>query len=207
LEGGYRLEVATPLVVKNGMFHACLVAPGCCSESPVGVTLTVRGIDPHYHATAATVPIDFHVAPTSFVACWWQYIAAGIGAFVLFIIVTGFVRPRDFASEDVIRLAKTEPALSRATGRRLRDLPGGKRGFYRNARVAFDGGGNAVRGTSGASVILRAAKGEPQVAIQGGLEEKDPRTRKFQPVDRSKGPIYLRRGVVYKSGEFVFRLG
>lgn len=207
LGDGYRLEVASPLVVKNGKFHACLVAPGCCAESPVGATLTVRGIDPHYHPTAAAVPIEVHVAPTSFLTCWWQYIAAAVGAIVLIIILNGFVRPRDFASEDVIRLAKTEPALSRATGRRLRDLPGGKRGFYRNARVAFDGGGNAVRATSGASVILRAAKGEPQVTIQGGLEEKDPRTRKFCAVDLSKGPIYLRRGVVYKSGEFVFRLG
>ncbi|MBL0216070.1 MAG: hypothetical protein IPQ07_19585 [Myxococcales bacterium] len=45
------------------------------------------------------------------------------------------------------------------------------------------------------------------MTITGGLEEKDPRTRKFQPVDSSKGPIYLRRGIVYKSGEFVFRLG
>lgn len=207
LDGGYHLEVATPLVVTAGKFRACLVAPGCCADMPAGVTLTVRGIDSHYHPTAATVPLEGHVSPTTFFACWWPYIAAGIGAIVFAIIVAGFVRPRDFASEDVIRLAKTEPALSRATGRRLRDLPGGKRGFYRNARVAFDGGGNAVRATSGAAVVLRAAKGEPQVAIQGGLEEKDPRTRKFQPVDLAKGPIYLRRGVVYKSGEFVFRLG
>lgn len=207
LGNGYELDVAHPVVVKDGKFSACLVAPGCCSEPPKGATLMVRGIDPHYHPTAVKVPMAYQVAPTPFLACWWPYIAGAIGSVMLLIIVIGFVRPRDFDKEDVIRLAKTEQALTRAGGRRLRDLPGGKRGFYRNARVAFDGGGNAVRATSGVSVVLRAAKGDPQVTITGGLEEKDPRTRKFQPVDSSKGPIYLRRGIVYKSGEFVFRLG
>lgn len=207
LSGGYELRVDHPLTVKNNKFQACLVAPGCCSASPTGVTVTLRGVDPHYHPQAVKVPAKFEVAPTPFLTCWWPYIAAAIGTIIFIIIVVGFVKPRDFDKEDVIRLAKTEQALTRAGGRRLRDLPGGKRGFYRNARVAFDGGGNAVRATSGVSFILRAAKGDPQVTIVGGLEEKDPRTRKFQPVDLSKGPIYLRRGIVYKSGEFVFRLG
>lgn len=54
--------------------------------------------------------------------------------------------------------------------------------------------------------MLRAAKGDPQV-IARGMEEKDPRTRKFQPVDSSKGPGYLRRGVIYRIGEFFFRIG
>lgn len=207
LGNGYELEVAHPVVVKNGTFSACLVAPGCCAEPPKGATLMVRGVDPHYHPTAAKVTMTYQVAPTPFLTCWWPYIAAAIGTVMFVIIVIGFVRPRDFDKEDVIRLAKTEQALTRAGGRRLRDLPGGKRGFYRNARVAFDGAGNAVRATTGVSMILRAAKGDPQVTITGGLEEKDPRTRKFQPVDSSKGPIYLRRGIVYKSGEFMFRLG
>lgn len=207
LSGGFGLEVEQPLVVKDNKFEACLVAPGCCGEAPKGATLTVRGIDPHYHPQAVKVPMSYAVAPTPFLTCWWPYIAAAIGTIIFIIIVMGFVRPRDFDKEDVIRLAKTEQALTRAGGRRLRDLPGGKRGFYRDARVAFDGGGNAVRATSGVSIVLKAAKGDPQVTINGGLEEKDPRTRKFQPVDLSKGPIYLRRGIVYKSGEFVFRLG
>ena len=189
------------------MVHACLVAPGCCTKAPPGATITLRGIDPHYHPTAIKVPLGFDVRPTPLLTCWWPYIAAGIGAILVVFVVIGFVRPRDFDREDVIRLAKTEQSLTRAGGRRLRDLPGGKRGFYRHARVAFDGGGNAVRSTTGVSLILRAARGDPSVTVVGGLEEKDPRTRKFQPVDLSKGPIYLRRGIVYKSGEFVFRLG
>ena len=207
IPGGFELDVPSPLVVKDNKFEACLVAPGCCDESPTGMTATVRGVDPHYHPQAVKVPVTFHVAATPFLTCWWPYIAAAIGTIIFIIIVLGFIRPRDFDKEDMIRLAKTEQALTRAGGRRLRELPGGKRGFYRNARVAFDGGGNAVRATSGVSLILRAAKGDPQVSVMGSLEEKDPRTRKFQPVDLSKGPIYLRRGIVYKLGEFVFRLG
>ena len=49
LAKGYRLELASPLVIKDGKFHACLVAPGCCTAAPAGATLTVRGVDPHYH--------------------------------------------------------------------------------------------------------------------------------------------------------------
>jgi len=207
LKDGYALEVGKPAVVKNNKLHACIVAPGCCAPSPKDVSLTIRGADPHYHPGAVQQPAKLAVAPTSFLNCYWPFIAAAIGTVLLLIIVVGFVKPRDFDKEDLIRLAKTEQALTRAGGRRLRDLPGGKRGFYRDAHVAFDGAGNAVRATKGVTMVLRAAKGDPQVQIFGGLEEKDPRTRKFVQVDLAKGPIYLRRGIVYKSGEFVFRVG
>lgn len=207
LGGGYRLELPSPVTVTDGKVRACLVAPGCCEAAPAGATLTLRGADPHYHPGAVTVPLAYRVEPTPFLTCWWPYLAAAAGAIALTIIVVGFVRPRDFDKEEVLRLAKAEPALARASGRRLRDLPGGKRGFYRDARIALDGAGNAVRATAGAALILRAAKGDPVVTARGGLEEKDPRTRKFVPIDPAKGPIYLRRGVIYRCGEFVFRLG
>jgi hypothetical protein len=206
LAKGYRLEAPSPLAVKDGKARVCLVAPGCCTAS-TPATLTVRGVDPHYHPGAIEAPIAYRVRATPFLTCYWPHIAGAIGAVIFIIIVIGFVRPRDFDKEEVIRLAKTEQALTRAGGRRLRDLPGGKRGFYRNARVAFDGAGNAVRSPGGASFVLRAAKGDPVVEIRGGLEEKDPRTRKFQPVATDKGPVYLRRNIVYRSGEFFFRLG
>lgn len=207
LKDGYALSVPKPLVVKAGKFAACLVAPGCCAPSPKDATITIRGVDPHYLPDALQAPMKVAVAPTPFLTCWWLYIATGIGTLIFIIILIGIIKPKDFSKEDMIKLAKTESALDRAGGRRLRELPGGKRGFYRDARVAFDGAGNAVRATKGVNMILRAAKGDPQVLIFGGIEEKDPRTRKFVQVDLSKGPIYLRRGIVYKTGEFVFRVG
>ena len=124
----------------------------------------------------------------------------------MIIIINGFVRPHDFDREEVIRLAKTEQALARASARRLRELPGGRRGFYRDAKVAFDAAGNASRGSRG-SLVLQAAKSDALVVRPSVLEEKDPRTHKFQPVDLSKGPSYLRRGIVYRSGDFFVRLG
>jgi hypothetical protein len=199
--------VARPLVIKVGKFNACFVAPGCCAPSPKNATITIRGVDPHYAPDALQVPFKVNVDPTPFITCWWPYIATAIGTIMFIIILIGIIKPLDFNKEDMIKLAKTEQALDRAGGRRLRELPGGKRGFYRNAHVAFDGAGNAVRATKGVNMILRAAKGDPQVQIFAGLEEKDPRTRKFVQVDLSKGPIYLRRGIVYKTGEFVFRVG
>ena len=208
LPGGVRLGIESPLVVKGNKAEVCIIAPGCCSDTrpAANTALVVRGKDKHYHPGAIRVPISFKLAKTPFLVCWWRVIAAVIGAIIFIIIVVGFVRPRDFDREEVIRLAKTEQALARSSARRLRELPGGKRGFYRDARVAFDGSGNAIGKASGATLVLRAAKGDPQV-IARGMEEKDPRTRKFQPVDSSKGPGYLRRGVIYRIGEFFFRIG
>jgi hypothetical protein len=206
LADGYRLEAPTPLVVKDGKARVCIVAPGCCTAS-TPATLKLRGVDPHYHDGVVEAPIAYRVRKTPLLTCYWPQLAGAIGAVILTIVVVGFLKPRDFDKEEVIRLAKTEQALTRAGGRRLRDLPGGKRGFYRNARIAFDGAGNPVRATSGATFVLRAAKGDPEVELRSGLEEKDPRTRKFVAVDQAKRPVYLRRNVVYRSGEFFFRLG
>ena len=69
LARGYRLDAPTPLVVANGKARVCLVAPGCC-EASTPATLTVRGVDPHYHAGAVDVAIDYRVQQTPFLVCW-----------------------------------------------------------------------------------------------------------------------------------------
>ena len=209
LPAGYSLRTARQVTLDGSTFEVCLVAPGCCSnrDAPDGAVLILRGADPHYHSGAVTVPLVFKLEATPFITCWWRVIASIIGAIILIIIVNGFVRPKDFDSEEVIRLAQKEKGLSRAPGRRLRELPGGRRGFYRDARVAFDGTGNAIRGKSGAALVLTAARGDPMVTGASGLEMKDPRTRKWTPVDASDGAIYLRRSIVYRTGEFCFRMG
>ena len=196
---------AAPLLLDGDRANVCLVVRGCCGdvEAPTAAHLIVRGRDPHYQSSAASVPLTFRAQRTPFLVCWWRVIAAVSGTLFFLFVLGGIVRPRDFDADEMIRLAKTEPALARATARRLRELPGGRRGFYRDARVGFDGSGNAAT-PKGAVLVIRAARGEPVVTVRGSVEMKDLRTHKWQAVTETNS---IRKGIVYRSGDFCFRLG
>ena len=134
-------------------------------------------------------------------------IVAILGALFLLFFIVGVVTPHDFDAVEVIRLAKTESALPRTTGRRLSDLPGGKRGFYRHARIAFDSSGNSPQRLKDAVIIVRATASEPLIIVRNTVEHKDPRTHKWEALKTPLDPSALRRGVVYRSGDIYFRLG
>lgn len=205
LPEGTALRAPTPLRLEGDTAQVCLEVRGCCRNltAPPGAQLVLRGRDPHYHDGAVSLPIRFRIEPTPFLVCWWHVLAALAGGLFLIFVVTGLVKPRDFDREEVIRLAKTEQGLARADARRLRDLPGGRRGFYRHARVAFDGNGNAVSRPRGAALVLQAQRGDPLLTARQTIEARDPRTRKWLP----REPGAIRRGVAYRSGDFYFRLG
>lgn len=209
LPDGFRLEAPSRgSTIAANAARVCMVAPGCCTDADgTGAVLVIRGQNEHYHPEAIEVPLAFKVAKTPFITCWWRVIAGIIGAIIFGIVAYGFIKPFDFDSQEVIRLASKENGLARAAGRRLRELPGGRRGFYRDARVAFDGTGGAVAPSSGASLVLKATKNDSAVVSKTTIEQKDPRTRKWVPVDAGDGLLYLRRGVVYRVGEFYFRIG
>lgn len=188
----------------------CVVAPGCCDayKSDGGKpVLVIRGENAHYHPEAIEVPLKFAVAATPFITCWWRVIAGVIGTIMFIIIAYGFIKPFDFGAQEVIKLASKEAGLPRATGRRLRELPGGRRGFYRDAKVGFDGSGGAVKPGATASLVFKATKSDAVVVSKTTIEHKDPRTRKWEPIKADDGPIYLRRNVVYRIGEMYFQLG
>jgi hypothetical protein len=167
----------------------------------------LRGQHPHYHPEALALMLDFSVGKTPFLTCWWRVIAAILGALFLMFVLVGFLSPHDFDAVEVIRLAKTESALQRTTGRRLSDLPGGKRGFYRHARIAFDSNGNNPQRLKDAAIIVRATASEPLIIVRNTVEHKDPRTHKWAALKVPLEPSALRRGVVYRSGDIYFRLG
>jgi hypothetical protein len=209
LPSGFAIEPPAVGPIAGDRARVCLVASGCSAggEAPAGAVLVIRGKDPHYHPEAVEVPIAYGVGKTPFLVCWWRVLAAILAAIALAIVIYGFVSPHDFDREEVIRLASKEQGLARAAGRRLRELPGGRRGFYRDARVAFDGSGAAVKPGAAASLILKATKNDMVVEGKTTLEHKDPRTRKWAPVDAGDGLLYLRRGTVYRVGEIYIRIG
>jgi hypothetical protein len=194
--------------IAGNAARVCMVAPGCCADAKAeAAVMVIRGQNPHYHPEAVEVPLLFTVARTPLLTCWWRVIAGIIGAIILLLVGYGFIKPFDFDGQEVIRLASKENGLARSAGRRLRELPGGRRGFYRDAKVAFDGTGGAVNPSSGASLVLKATKNDAAVVSKTTIEQKDPRTRKWAPIDAGDGLLYLRRGVVYRVGEFYFRIG
>lgn len=204
-----RLDASSPLVVQGESTELCLVASGCCGDLRPGPTtrILLRGKDPHYHPEALAARVEFSIDKTPFLVCWWRVLAAIAGGLLLLFLLIGFLSPYDFDAMEVIRLATSETALPRSTGRRLRDLPGGKRGFYRHARVAFDSTGNTPQRLRDATIIVRAAKGEPLIIVRNTVEHKDPRTRKWEALPMPLEPGTLRRGAVYRTGNIYFRLG
>ena len=189
-------------------FTFCLSSPKCCSElDERGVRITLRGQDPHYHSTALELPLRFHVEASGWLRCWLPVIVL-VGLLLLaFFILYGFIRPNSFEGMSRVKLSGTERGLARAPARPLRDLPGGKRGFYRNATVAFDVSGEPRRPRKAAILRLEAAPGgEIRVVSRGGIERKNPRTRRWEELDFSAGLVFLRRRVVYRVGELLFRI-
>ena len=189
-------------------FTLCISSPKCCSElDELGVRVTLRGQDPHYHSGALSLPLRFHVDAAGWLRCWLPVlILAGLGLLGAFILY-GFVRPNSFEGMARIKLSGTERGLARAPARPLRDLPGGKMGFYRNATVAFDVSGEPRGPRKTAMLRLEAdAGGEIKLAGRGDVEQKNPRTRRWEVIDRRGGLVFLRTRVVYRVGELLFRI-
>lgn len=204
-------SMVVPVALDGTKATVCLAAPPCCTEASIGpadgIQFQLRGANPHYHPTALRLPVTTDLGATPWWVCWWKWIASSLGLVAFGLVVYGFVSPRDFDPDDVIRMARNESALSRAVARRLVELPGGRRGFYRHARVAFDGTGNALPSPKGAVLSLVANAGDPVVAVRGTLERKDPRTRQWVAVAPQDVADSVRRGQVYRVGDFYFRLG
>jgi hypothetical protein len=192
-------------------WEVCVVARPCCGPIPgegPPLTVTFAGADPFYANGAVTVPIDAQVAKTGFLRCWWLPLLL-FALFVGFVwFVLGWVRPHGFDPSLSMRVAGSEAALKRTAAFILAEQPGGRRGFYRSARVSVDGEGNALRRTNQAVLVLTAgAGGQVKWTKAGGVEKKDRRKNTFVPLDaadRAEGAV---AGTIYRVGNLYFKLG
>ena len=195
------------LPVGASSVKVCLRSTRCCDAfDGSGVDLLLRGRDPHYHGDAAAVPVTADVRATSFYACWKLVIWGVIGALLVILILIGLLKPHDFQPDTRIKVAGSERKLSRARALVLREQPGGRRGFYRNATVGLDERGGMVGPRSQAHLRLTAQSDAIMVAAGAPLETKDRRTRKWEAVDFSAGDMPLKRRVDYRVGDLYFRI-
>ncbi len=186
----------------------CLAeVPRCASESPEPIQLTIKPENPDFADQAATVAIIWKVSGRNFLACHWWWIAVfGGGAFFLF-VGFGFIKPSNFSPHDSIKMASDRKKLARAVGRRLRELPGGRSGWYRSAATGLRDDGSATNKLRLAAVVIKAHKGDIYLVSRGGLERVNPGTKKLEPVDTGKDGIPASKGVVYNVGSLYFQLG
>jgi hypothetical protein len=185
----------------------CLAdVPRCADENPAPVELTITPKNPDFPDQVRTVKIKWKVAGRSFLACHWWWIAAGLGGLGLLFIGYGFVKPYNFAAHDAVKMASDRTKLARAVGRRLRELPGGRAGWYRNAATGLREDGSTTTKLSQASVTLHAHKGDVYLKSRGGLQRVHPQSKKLEPLETGKDGVPASKGVIYVIGDLHFSI-
>lgn len=190
-------------------WEVCLVAEPCCGDIPGdgdSLAVTFRGTHDHYASGAVRVPIEAKVDATGFLRCWWLPISIALGVLTFLWFVYGWLRPNSFDPGMSVKIAGDEKGLRRTVALVLAEQPGGRRGFYRNARVAFDGNGDALRKTRRAILVVSATGGGMAGFTKaGGLERKDRRTRKWTALTDEELREGVLPGVVYRVGSLYLK--
>ena len=191
-------------------WQVCVVAKGGCgdvsSAPPSGISVTLAGTDPRHAPGAVKVPLVFQVQGISWLRCWWWVLAAiGLLLFAAWVIL-GFVRPHSFDPASSVRVAGSEAGLRRTSALVLRELPGGVRGFYRNARVALNANGDFVKSPRLAVLVVEAAAGGMTIFKKAsGLEHKNRRTGGWEAVSPEELAQGFAPGAIYRLGSLVLK--
>ncbi|HYO59649.1 vWA domain-containing protein [Archangium sp.] len=188
-------------------YEICFVAQGCCGQlAPPGLGVLFSATHPHYAAAAVTVPTLVKVDETGWLRCWWPWLSLAAGMLGFGWVVMGFVRPHDFDPAASVYVAGSEVGLKRASALTLRETPGGTRGFYRNARMCLNAGGDFVRSPRAAVLVLEAGPGgSTRFVTAAGLERKVQRTGKWEPVPAEELSLGYTPNGVYRIGNLYMK--
>ena len=183
----------------------CLSVPNCAGEITEGAALTITPRTAAYADQVATVSLDWTITERSWLSCnwWWLAILGGIG-FVTWLIA-GFIRPARLPREASIQIAGSEKGLRRAAPQLLREFPGARAGFYRDAKLGIHADGS-VNGRLKGSLLRLCATKRQGVILKGAVEIQDRRTRKWStPEDLAEGHIPSPSST-YRAGDLWFKL-
>lgn len=184
----------------------CLEPPRCAGEQLAPAMLKIKATSPEFASEQAVVAIKWQVRGRGFLLCnlWWLSVLGG--GFLLLLIVLGFVRPYQFGIDDSVKIATKKDGLQRAVARRLRDLPGGRAGFYRSAATGLREDGSATDRLGTAQVSFHAYKSEIILRCHGSLQRMNPQTRKLDPLEVPADGYSLSRNTVYQVGTLFFQV-
>lgn len=201
LAGGVTLTLGADRKVP-----VCLETARCGGdESPEGVRIRIVPKEAAFAKQALDVDVRYRVIGTTWFGCHGWWLMTLLGLVLVGAVGYGFIVPIPFSNDDTIRVASKEPALRRAVARRLRDLPGGRSGWYRSGRIFLGSDGSALSNARGAILVLEAGRGHVRVAqVRGSLQRLSPRTRTFEPVET--GPHELSKNAVYEVAGMFFQV-
>ncbi|MEZ4319163.1 MAG: hypothetical protein R3F61_16730 [Myxococcota bacterium] len=205
---GIPRDLALSVSAKGDGYEACARARGCCGHlaSSGASAIRIYGVDADGSTAAHRTPVLFEVDRTGFLRCWWPWLLALLLLLFILWFLYGWIRPHDFDEDTTIRIAGSERQLSRAAALVLREQPKGRRGFYRNARIALTASGDFVANPRNAAVWVEATGGgETTLHLRGPLEVHDRRTRKWVRLEPEAAADGIRTNVVYRLGDIYFR--
>ena len=196
---------AGPFDPARPTLDLCLKVPACSDDAAPGdAELIITPLDPAFAGDSASVPMTWRVTGKSWLACHaiW-FIPSVLGVFGVFVVV-GFMRPRRFSSEATIITAGDPKAIRRATPTPLRDCPGARAGFYRDARLGVHGDGSVNGRIKHAAAVLRATRRGVLLEARGGLEVFERRRNRWVAVEES--PTSPSPRDIYRVGDLCFRV-
>lgn len=191
-------------------WEVCVIAPSCCSELPAAsdqpFAVTLQGAHPHYASGAVRIPVQYGVRDTGLWRCWWVEISIALALAILGFLFYGWWSPNDFDPSATVKLAGSQQALRRASALVLVEQPGGRRGFYRNAKLCLTHDGNPTRAPAEAMVVVEAGpKRTMRFRKAGGVERQDRRTRKWRPLEEDDLAAGPDPSVLYRAGELYLK--
>lgn len=189
-------------------WEACAWAAPCCDDAPqpddpplelAFIQQTEAGGE-----VLARVPVTFAVRSPGFLRCRAPgLIAAGLTA-ALILGALGLGRGRRFASDLVLRVASSEPALRRAAPLALSRLAAAQHPFLAR-RVAFDAEGNPALHEADAALVLEPGPDRgARVARGERLERRLPGSTGWAAVDETERIAGLQPGEIYRVGERLY---
>jgi hypothetical protein len=186
-------------------WRVCVRAAGCCEALPapadVPFAVTLQGAHPHYASGAVRIPVTWAVTPTGWWACWWVEIVTAAGACALGFLVYGWVSPSSFDPALSVRVAGSEAALRRASALVCCEQPGGRRGWYRSARLALQADGSPVRDPRRAACVLFAGpRGTTSWSRTAALERFDRRAHRWVALTPDELASGADTGIIYRCG-------
>jgi hypothetical protein len=152
------------------------------------------------------IPVRFSVQGRGFFDCYFVYLCAAAGTVLVLLSAGGVVLPRGFRPSDFVRVASQPGKLPSAPRRRLRDLPGGRTGFYRSACVGLNPDGSHPRSARAPIRFVPAPSGVAVVLRGATLSRVNPRTRQLEKVTKGREGNVLTRASVYEAAGIYFEV-
>jgi hypothetical protein len=183
-------------------WRVCVRTPRCCGEADGSATFArLSGQDARYAATSLAVPVRFRVEETGFLRCWWPVLALAAALLVVLFVLWGFLSPHGFDPAFTVRVAGSEAGLRRTSALVLREMPGGSRGFYRNAHTCLNADGDFLRSPRRAVLVLEAGPGGSTRFVRAaGMERRNRRNNLWEPLPVEDLHMGFAAGVIYRIG-------